>query len=203
MIAKLRHRLLGNASPLSTLCGGGLLIMASDRLAHALTILGALLWVYCLSTLAVYAGSKVFPRRGGSVLLAFLTSFVAGIFALLLWIMSPLCAMEMFFAISLVPIVCISSGILQKTESQSLKERIFNSLWEALVLGIVIVIFAIIREPLGYLSLSLPGGPQGIVLLFSLEKEFFLPVHLIAGSCGALLLLGYFLGLYRRYREEK
>jgi hypothetical protein len=33
--------------------------------------------------------------------------------------------------------------------------------------------------------------------LFSFSTESFLPIHVIASSCGALLLLGYLLGLYR------
>ncbi len=61
--------------------------------------------------------------------------------------------------------------------------------------------FALIREPLGFLSLSLPGGAQGIILLFSFEKEAFLPIHVIASSSGALLLLGYGIGLYRYFRS--
>ena len=57
--------------------------------------------------------------------------------------------------------------------------------------------FALIREPLGFLSLSLPGGAHGSVLLFSFNMKSFLPIQLIASSGGALLLLGYFWGLYK------
>jgi len=159
--------------------------------------------VYCLSTLAVHAGAKILPQQGRPVLLVCLTSFTASVYLLLLWIISPLCVLQMFFVISLVPVVCMLSGTIGRLETHGLKEKLFSSFYEALILGALIVIFSLVREPLGYLSLSLPGGPQGIVLLFSFENEALLPIRLIASSCGALLLLGYALGLYRYYRTGK
>ena len=199
-----RHRLfLDGIPPMAWLSGGGLLIMASDRLAHAITAAGALVWVYCLSTLAVHGGTRIFPRQGRVELFAFLNSFVACVFIFLLWIISPICALETFFVISLVPLICLGSGLFERLETLSLREKFFTALYEALIPGILIVIFAIIREPLGFLSLSLPGGSQGIILLFSFDTESFLPLHLAASSSGALLLLGYFLGLYQYLGEEK
>jgi len=204
MTSQMRHRIFwSNASPAVCLSGSGLLIMASDRLAHAITVAGALLWVYCLSTLAVHFGARFFPQRGRPALLVCLTSFVASVYLLLLWIISPLCVLQMFFVISLVPIVCMISGTLDRLAAASPAEKLFNSFSEALILGMLIVIFSIIREPLGYLSLSLPGGAQGIILLFSFEAESLLPIRLVASSSGALLLLGYFLGLYHYYRAVK
>ena len=187
-----------NDAPLLTcLSGAALLIMASDRLAHAIAVSGALIWVYSLSSLAAYAGARFLPQRGRTLLLAFLTSFFAGAYLLLLWILSPLCALETFFVISLIPMFCMVSGILKQLETQSMDDVLLDFFSEALMLGGLIVIFALIREPLGYLSLSLPGGARGMILLFSFSTESFLPIHVIASSCGALLLLGYLLGLYR------
>jgi len=136
------------------------------------------------------------------VLLAFLTSFFAGLYLLLIWILSPLCAIESFFVISLIPLFGIVSGILKQSETLLLEDAFAASCYEALILGALIVIFALVREPLGFLSLSLPGGAQGIILLFSFKTESFLPVRLIASSAGALLLLGYFLGLYGYFRTQ-
>ena len=194
------HSFWSKASPSTCLCGGGLIIMASDRLAHAMTAAGALIWVYFFSVLAVHAGSRIFPRWGRSALLVFLTTFITSIFVFLLWIISPLCVLEMFFAISLVPIICMASGIFDRFKTQSLSDKLLNSFSEAVLLGLLMVILALIREPFGYLSLSLPGGAQGIVLLFSFEEESFLPIRVVASSCGALLLSGYFLGLYRYFK---
>jgi len=192
-----------NDAPLLTcLSGAALLIIASDRLAHAIAVSGALIWVYSLSSLAAYAGARFLPQRGRTLLLAFLTSFFAGVYLLLLWILSPLCALEIFFVISLIPMFCMVSGILKQLETQSIDDILFSFLSEAMILGALIIIFALIREPLGYLSLSLPGGARGMILLFSFSTESFLPIHVIASSCGALLLLGYLLGLYRYLKTK-
>lgn len=200
----LRYRLFwSNASPLACLSGAALLIMASDRLAHAIAVTGALVWVYCLSSLAAYAGVRIFPNRGRTVLLAFLCSCIAGFYLLLLWMLSPLCALEVFFIISLVPMFAMVSDIFKQLQTYDIYETILNSFFEALILGALIIIFALIREPLGYASLSLPGGSQGIILLFSLNKKSFLPVCVISASSGALLLFGYILGLYRYFRSRR
>jgi hypothetical protein len=196
------HIFWSNTSPLACLSGAALLIMASDRLAHAIIIVGALVWVYCLSALSAYAGVRFFPRRGRLVLLAFLSSFLTGVYLLLLWMLSPLCALQTFFIISFVPIFCVASTIFKRLETLSLEETVSGSFSESLILGALIIIFALIREPLGYLSLSLPGGAQGIILLFSFQTEYFLPIYLIAGSSGALILLGYCLGLHRYLRAK-
>jgi len=198
-----QYRIFHNdAAPLTCLSGAALLIMASDRLAHAITVSGALVWVYGLSSLAAHIGAKAFPREGKPVLFAFLSSFFAGTYLLLLWMLSPLCALESFFVISLIPVFCMVSGIFKQPQTMLAEDALVESCSEALILGALITILALIREPFGFLSLSLPGGAQGIVLLFSFKTESFLPIHLIASSAGALLLLGYFLGLYRYFRVK-
>jgi len=203
MSSPVQYRIFhSGVTPLACLSGSALLIMASDRLAHAITTTGALVWVYCLSSLAAHIGARIFPRQGRTILLAFLTSFLAGLYLLLLWILSPLCAMESFFIISLVPMFCMVSGIFRQLETLNMDDAFAAACSEALILGALIAIFALIREPFGFLSLSLPGGTQGIILLFSFKIESFLPIRLIASSAGALLLLGYFLGLYRYLRAQ-
>jgi len=192
----------GNTVPMISLSGAALLVLVSDRLAHAIVVTGALVWVYCLSSLAAFFGVRFFPRQGRTVLMVFLTSFIAGLYLLLLWMLSPLCAMEVFLVISIIPLFCMGSGIYPQLESMGLQAAVLAAFTEAMILGALLVIFALIREPLGYLSLSLPGGAQGMILLFSLTSESFLPIHLITSSCGALLLLGYFLGLYRYIKAQ-
>jgi len=187
---------------MACLSGAALLIMSSDRLAHAITIVGALIWVYCLSSLTAYLCARIFPRQGRTMLLAFLTSFFAGLYLLLLWILSPLCALETFFVISIIPMFCMVSGIFKQLETQNLDDNFHAFFSEVLILGALIIIFALIREPLGYLSLSLPGGARGIIFLFSFSTESFLPIRLITCSSGALLLLGYFFGLYRYFKAK-
>jgi hypothetical protein len=203
MSNSVQHRIFhSGTAPLTCLSGAALLIIASDRLAHAITITGALVWVYCLSSLAAHAGVRIFPRLGRTALLAFLTSFFAGLYLVLIWMLSPLCAIESFFVVSIVPLFCMVSDIFKQLGTFNMDDTFFDACSEALILGILIVILALIREPFGFLSLSLPGGTQGIILLFSFKTESFLPIRLIASSSGALLLLGYILGLYRYFKAK-
>ena len=190
-------------SPLTCLSGGGLLIMATDRFAHAIAVTGALVWVYCLTSLVARAGAKIFPKRGRTILITFLAFFMASVYLWLLWLLSPLCAMQTFFVISLVPMFCAGSVTFKRLENLDLVETVSTFVAESLIIGILILIFSLIREPFGFSSLSLPGGGQGIVLLFSFETKFILPIRIIAGSSGALLLLGYSLGLYQYLKKSQ
>jgi len=187
-------------SPVAALPGCGLLIIASGRLSHAITVVGALAWVYGLTTLVIYAAAKFFPRHGRTTLISFLASFMACFYLFILWLLSPLCALESFFAVSLVPVFYMASGAAKRFDVSSAVDSFF---FEAVSLGVLLLAFALIREPLGYMSLSLPGGVQGSVMLFSFNVGFLLPVLLIASSGGALLLLGYFWGVYKFMNKEQ
>ena len=199
----LQQRILwGDLSPFAFLSGGALLIIASDRLAHALTALVALVWVYCLSSLAVFGGSRFFPSRGRSVVFVFLASFVAGLYLVLLWILFPLAAVQTFFVVSLVPMLCVGSGIFARLEGKNVVQVLRLSLAEALVAGVLIVVISLIREPLGFRSLSLPGGVQGIMLIHPFGAESPLFLRMLSGSFGALLLLGYLLWMYRHVKSK-
>ncbi|MDR1586622.1 MAG: hypothetical protein LBS57_04115 [Treponema sp.] len=195
------HVFWGAASPLAGLAGGGLLVMASARLAYALLAAGALLWVYGLSVLAAHPGALIFPKKGKNLILVFLSSFVGSVYLLLLWFLSPLMGMEVFFFVSLTPLFCIGSGLFDRIKSMDIGDSVSRALSEAAIPGLLVILLSIVREPLGFFSLSLPGGVQGIVLLFSFQGESFLPVRIIASSAGALLLLGYGTCLYRWLRS--
>jgi hypothetical protein len=192
-----RFVLLKKVSPAAALPGCGLLIIASGRLSHAITVVGALVWVYGLTSLVIYTAAKFFPRHGRTALISFLASFMASCYLFMLWLLSPLCALESFFAVSLVPVFYMASGVSKRFDALSAEDSFFSSFFEALSLGVLLLAFALIREPFGFLSLSLPGGAQGSVMLFFFRVESLLPIQLIASSGGALLLLGYFWGLYK------
>jgi hypothetical protein len=195
------HVFWGAESPLAGFAGGCLLVVASARLAYALLAAGALLWVYGLSVLAVHPGALIFPKRGRNLILVFLSSFIGSVYLLLLWFISPLMGMEVFFFVSLVPLFCIGSGLFDRINSMDIGDSISRALSEAAVLGLLVILLSMVREPLGFLSLSLPGSAQGIVFLFSFQGGSFLPVRIIASSAGALLLLGYGAGLYHWLRS--
>jgi hypothetical protein len=190
-------------SPLSVFSGGALVIMASCRLAFALTTLGALIWVYVLSVLAACPVSSFFPQRGKYFTFLFLSTFTGGLYILLLWLLSPLLGMHIFFITALVPLVFSGSGILERMDTGDALEVAVRAFSEASTLGILIVAFSLIREPLGYLSLSLPGGVEGLVKIFSFDSGNFLPVRIVSSSAGALILLGYGVGISKRINPEK
>jgi hypothetical protein len=93
----------------------------------------------------------------------------------------------------------MASGVSKRFDDLSGMDSFFSykEVFEAVSLGVLLLAFALIREPLGFLSLSLPGGAQGSVMLFSFKAESLLPVQLMSSSGGALLLLGYFWGVYK------
>jgi Na+-transporting NADH:ubiquinone oxidoreductase subunit NqrD len=196
------HLFWGTDAPLSTLISVGLMIMATNRLAFALTVTGALVWTYGLTVLILGFAKPILPQKGREILWVFLTSFLGSLYLMFIYFVSPYLAMETTFIILLAPLYCIGSGICRRLEAHDPEESIPKAFLEALVLGEILVALALIREPLGFGTFSLPGGPQGIVTLISFESSLYFPVQVIAGSSGGLLLLGYGLTLFRRFKNR-
>jgi hypothetical protein len=176
--------------------------MASGRTAFSLISLGALLWVYGLTIITLFLGRPFFPQKGKKVLRLFLSSFFSGLYLLILILLNPLLAMECTFFIILSPVACIGSEIIDRVEALELEEALSRALLEALVLGGLGFAIALIREPLGFGSLSVPGGPWGFVELFSHDQDAFIPLRVISSSAGAFFLLGYGLALFRYYKNR-
>jgi hypothetical protein len=82
------------------------------------------------------------------------------------------------------------------------EDALARALLEALVLGVLIVALALIREPLGLGSLSIPGGTFGFIELFTYDTGGIVPLRIISSSAGAFLLLGYATALFRFYRNR-
>jgi len=198
-----RFVLYKKISPVAALPGCALLIIASGRLSHALTVAGALVWVYGITSSVIYAAARLFPRYGRTVLISFLASFFAAAYLFVLWLLSPLCALETFLPVSLVPVFYMASGISERFDALSAEDSFLSSFFEAFSLGVLLAGFALIREPLGFMSLSLPGGAQGSFMLFSFDTESFFPVRLLASSGGTLLIAGYFWGLNKKINKDR
>jgi hypothetical protein len=182
------------------LAGFGLLIMASSRLAFALTTLGALVWVYGLSMLLAFITQKFLSQRGKTITFLFLTSFIAGIFLLLLFLVNPLLAMRTQYLIILIPVVCVGSNLPKSFQKMLRTEVCVRALFEAFSLGLLIVAFALVREPFGYMTLSLPGGTWGIIEL-GYDWNFVIPMQVVSSSAGAFILLGYATALFQSIRK--
>jgi hypothetical protein len=189
------HPFWGAHSPLATLSGGGLLVLASVRFSYGLVAVLALLWVYVFTALALRI--PFLPRRGE--IRVFLSSFIAGLFILLLFLICPILAMDSLFFLILCPLCCISSGVLDRIEKFNAAEAVFQSYAEGMILSALILALALIREPLGYGTLSLPGGRQGIICPIRFPGESYLPLRIFSSSAGAFFLLGYGVALFRYF----
>jgi len=202
-----QHSFWGSLSPLGGLTGAGLLIMASARLSWAVIIAGSLFWVYGLTTFVFSLLSnkvpvKIFPLEGRDYVFTSIASFFGGVYLLFMWLLCPLAAFEMFFLLLLVPLFCASSDIIEQTVSShentvDIANDVSEAVSQAAVLAGLIIVFSIIREPLSYCSLSLPGTPGGIVTIMYFKSNAFFPIGIFSTSTGALLLLGYIICLYQ------
>ena len=214
-----QHPFWGSLSPFGGLTGAGLLIMATGRLSWALTTAGCVLWVYTLSVLAsAFLCSDIckrfFPLGGRPYIFICISSFFGSLYLLLFWLLCPFAALEVFLPLSLAPLYCAGSGILARvvpvsaeekpggTSSAVIGEAVSAAAAEAAVLAGLLIVVSVMREPLCFCSLSLPGTYRGMVTLFSFNGKAFFPVRIMASSAGALLLLGYISGLYQYFRSK-
>jgi hypothetical protein len=111
--------------------------------------------------------------------------------------------METSLFITLTPVYCIAAGTLPRLKVLSLKKTLRQAIFGSLTLGLLIVAFALIREPLGFSSISLPGGIRGIIAIRNKGENPLLPIQVMSSSAGALLLSGYGLAIYRREKKRQ
>ena len=176
----------GAASPLSLLAGAGLLIIASGRIVSAMICCMALVWIGVCATLASAVSPRVFPEQGQGreAVLVCAASLAALLFFFVLWLADPVLAMESSFFIALCPAFLLNADFARRTAGTDILELVFMAVSEALITGGLIAAVALIREPLGSGSISMPG--LGLVE-FAREAPF----AFLEASSGVLILLGY------------
>jgi hypothetical protein len=197
------HPFWGRHAPLATLTGAALLILASGRTAYALLTLGALLWHHTLLILTLNVTRSIFPRKGGDIVVFFLSGVLNSSYLLFLFLLNPLLALEIYLYCLLVPVHSYASRLVNRLENMEVEDALFKAISEAMSTGILIVALALIREPLGFGSLSLPGGSGGIIRLFVSRESAYYPIRIFTSSAGALILLGYGVSLFNRLKEIK
>jgi hypothetical protein len=181
------------------------MIIATSRLAFALSAAGALVWIYTLTALILGSAKPILPKKGLPVLRLFLISFLGSLYILIFRCINPYLGMETTFLFLLCSLSCAGSRICRRIEGLPLQKSILKAFLEALSLGGLLVALSLIREPLGFGSLTFPGGPQGLAALFVFSAPagaLYFPVRIIAGASGGLLLLGYILILFRRLKGQ-
>jgi len=202
------HIFWGSHSVFSSLIGLAIVVMASGRMANAIIASGAIIWVFSLNALIYSGAQKIMPVQGKKIILLFLSSFLCGLYFLLIGLLNPLIIYGLAFIIVLIPPYCLGNGFYENLsfyESSSsipVKEVFLRALLEALVLSGVIIGLALIREPLGMGTLSFPGGIYGIREIGS-EGENLVPFRLFSISAGGILLMGYGIALFRFIKSKK
>lgn len=190
-------------SPELFLSAAPLLIIGTSRLSFALIAVCALLWTAAISICITRVSPRVFPQKVFfGILPLFLYSFVASIFLFVLDIFNPVLAQETLLIVLLAPAMFLSGGLCSRTASMPFKKAFGTALGESAAHGILFICFAILREPLGYGAISVPGGERGITVLFSFEDYVF-PIQIISGGPGALLLLGYIFLIARLTKQRE
>jgi hypothetical protein len=188
------HLFWGKNAPLVSLNGLVLLVIATGRVSFAIVAALALAWVYVFTMAAAKLGGDHFPQWGRNAVLLFIAAFASGVFLLVLWIVSPVLAMECSLFLFFMPAIFMASGLYERMLKYDMGEVLSQSLAEALIMGVLMVAFSLIREPLGFGSVSFPG--------FDLIRFINEPIRILQASSGAFIILGYGIALYRRFRNQ-
>lgn len=191
------HPFWGNRSPLSSLAGLALILISSSRLAYTLTVSVGLLWIYLLTGISLWFARSILPERGRSLVILAISCFIGALYLWVHLLINPFLGMECFFPILLGPLVYTGSGTAERIQTMDLSEGLAASFFDVLVYCGLSIALSLIREPLGFLSLSFPGGSRGMIFFFAGKTSLLYPVSL---SSGAFLLLGYGIVIYNFLR---
>ena len=192
------HPLWGAYSPLSSLLGAPLIIMASSRFSFALVCALALVWVYGFTALVFAKAQAIMPERGKPIIVTFLAVFFSGIFMLVVSLFNPLLIFGKDLIFLLIPACCLGTRLFESKQPHVSRGLIIRSLIEAVVLGGIILALALIREPLGMGTLSFPLLVQRKGELVEVTQNGgFVLLSFLSVSAGALVLLGYAVALFR------
>ena len=183
-------------SPISSMSSMALFIIAGSRLSYAINAAAALLWVFILSAFINTAQHGIASNARNKMFNVLLSSFSGSLYFFLLYLLNPLFAVETALVCALVPVFFIGSKFCSSLENSPADEVFYEALYEPLSLAGLTLGFSLIREPLGFATLSIPGGKRGIIELFNTQGGPY-PVQLISSSTGALFLLAYIIVILR------
>jgi hypothetical protein len=201
--------------PLTTLSAAALLVVASSRLAFAIIAMINLTVVYLLTVLIAESLKRVrlfrqsqheiwlFPRKNNRIAYMLLANFAGCVFFFVYYCLSPLLAIETIFVTLFVPMYTYLERVGEKHSDLMLSHALKGCFLESLYLGVLTVVIALIREPLGYATLSLPGGDGGIIELFNKNNSFPFAIEIISLSSGAFLLIGFLMVAFRALDRRK
>ncbi len=192
--------LWGKYGPLTTLTGAALIILSSSRFSFAVTTLGSLLWVYGLTIGTLKVMENLLPHAGRHGIAILLSSLYGYGYYFLFSLFSPLMALEITFPLALVPVAFIARGFYRQMDELSLSQALGTSLYEAFILGLLLIALALFREPFGFGVLTIPS-PQGAYEFFGSDLASHFSIRLVVSTAGGLLILGYLVALFRVIRN--
>ncbi|MDR3356103.1 MAG: hypothetical protein LBO04_02835 [Spirochaetaceae bacterium] len=189
-------------SPVSSMSGTALFLIAGSRLSYAIGAAGALVWVFVMSAFVNTARRGITSNFRNKMFNVALSSFSGSLYFFLLYLLNPLFAMETGLVYALVPAFYIGSKFCSSLENSPADEMFHEAFYEPLSMSGLVLGFSLIREPLGFATLSIPGGKRGIIELFNTQGGYSYPFQLISSSTGALFLLAFMI-VVSRYIDKK
>ncbi|MDR1095152.1 MAG: hypothetical protein LBL31_02050 [Spirochaetaceae bacterium] len=201
--------------PLTTFSAAALLVVASSRLAFAIIAIIDLTVVYLFTALISETLKRVrifkhspheiwlLPKTNQKIVCLFLSNFIGCLFFFALYCVFPLLATETIFITLFVPIFVYLEEAGEKYASLPPLHIVKNCFADSAFLGILVILIALIREPIGYATLSLPGGNSDIIELFNKDGSFPFTVEIISLSSGAFLLIGSIITILRIIDRRK
>jgi hypothetical protein len=177
--------------------GIALFIIAGSRFSYAIVAAGEIIWVSIISAFMNISPHGLRSKTKIRMLNVLISSFSGSLYLFLLYLLNPLLAMESCLICMLVPVFYVGSNFCISLENSSVDEIFQESLFELMALGGLTLVFSLVREPLGFATLTVPDGKRGIMELFNTEGLYPYPIQLISSSTGALFLLAYIMIMLR------
>ncbi|MDR0409294.1 MAG: hypothetical protein LBH18_02725 [Spirochaetaceae bacterium] len=188
-------------SQISSMSGIALFIIAGNRLSYAIVAACALIWVSVISAALSIVMRRVKSKTRIRMLGVIVSSFAGSLYLFLLNLMNPLLAMESVLICMLAPVFYMGGKFRACSEDvpegATVGEFLQNALFESVALGALTLAFSLIREPLGFATLTVPDVRRGIIALFNSKDSYPYSVQLISSSTGALFLLAYIMVILR------
>ncbi len=186
----------GVHSPLMSLSGLALIAAASSRLSYSLQAWLLLFCVYGFTLPIIKWGKPIIPEKYKTAITIMTVTFAASLFYLFMSMINPVSALELNFIVFLVPVTFLGSRIVERTDHLPPEEGVIRGLKEVLTLGGIIAAVSIIREPLGYGTLSFPFASSTVNILSDAIQERAV-LQVFAAPAGGFILTACLIALVR------
>ena len=122
-------------SPISSMSGMALFIIAGSRLSYAISASGALFWVFIMGAFVNTAQHGIASNVRNKMFNVMLSSFSGSLYFFLLYLLNPLLAAETALVCALVPVFFIGSKFCSSLENSPADEVFQEALYEPLSLA--------------------------------------------------------------------